>query len=288
MRVATKTAYDIVKQNLSGMKEELNRVSQVISTGKRINDLSDDPTGLAQSLGIKTTLSNIDQLGRNIDFGKSWLIAAEGALGNVQDLISSTKTLCVEMASASKSTASRLMAAESIAQSMEEMITLANTKVGGKYIFGGSDTDSLPFNDDASYSGNDIPFAVKAGNNTMIEVGSDGGALFSNIFSTLNDLITDLKNDNIEGIRDTMDSLEGHFGDISLKVSDVGLKMNRMEIRENILQGLKISNTERLSQVEDADIAESVINLKAVETAYQAALSSSASVMRLSLVDYLE
>jgi flagellar hook-associated protein 3 FlgL len=266
----------------------LNRSNRVISTGRRINDLSDDPVGLTQSLEIKATLSNIDQLGRNISFGKSWLTAAEGTLGNVQDLLSDAKALCVGMASASKSTANRLMAAETIAQSMKEVITLANTKVGGKYIFGGSDTDSIPFDEDGSYNGNDIPFAVKAGNSTLIEVGSDGGALFSNIFTTLSDLITDLKNDNIQGIRDTMDSLEGHFDDISLKVSDVGLKMNRMEIRENILQGLKITNTERLSQVEDADMAEAVMNLKAVEAAYQAALSSSASVMRLSLVDYLE
>ncbi|MCD6297532.1 MAG: flagellar biosynthesis protein FlgL, partial [Deltaproteobacteria bacterium] len=61
----------------------------------------------------------------------------------------------------------------------------------------------------------------------------------------------------------------------------------RMEIKENIFQDLKISNTERLSKIEDADIAEAIMDLKAKELAYQAALASSAKVMKMSLVDYM-
>jgi flagellar hook-associated protein 3 FlgL len=75
---------------------------------------------------------------------------------------------------------------------------------------------------------------------------------------------------------------------MSAKISEIGSKMNRMEIKENILQGLTISNTEQLSRIEDADIAEAVMNLKSVEVAYQAALASSSSIMELSLMDYLK
>ena len=65
-------------------------------------------------------------------------------------------------------------------------------------------------------------------------------------------------------------------------------QMNRMEIKDKIFQDLNFSNTERLSKIEDADIAEAVMNVKAAELTYQAALASSSKVMTLSLVDYLQ
>lgn len=288
MRVATKTVYDLVKYNLSNISGKMSDANKVVSTGKNIVDLSDDPIGLTQVLEIRSTLDNIDQVGRNISLGNSWLAATEGALGNVQNLISDTKALCVEMASATKSTAHRQTAAEIVKNSLDEIIALANTQVNGRYIFAGSDTDTLPFEQDGSYNGNDSPFSIKAGNDTVIQIGNDGEAIFSDILASLSNLITDLQSDDMDGIRSTMDSLGLHFDDISTKISDVGSKMNRMEIKENILQELTISNTDRLSQIEDADIAESIMNLKAVEVAYKAALASSSSIMQLSLVDYLK
>ena len=81
----------------------------------------------------------------------------------------------------------------------------------------------------------------------------------------------------------------GHFDDISTKISDVGSKMNRMEIKDKIYQDLNFSNTERLSKIEDADITEAIMNVKAAELTYQAALASSSKVMTLlTLVDYLK
>ena len=61
-----------------------------------------------------------------------------------------------------------------------------------------------------------------------------------------------------------------------------------MEIKNNIYQDFNLTNTERLSNIEDADIAEAVMNVKAAELTYQAALASSSKVMTLSLVDYLK
>jgi flagellin-like hook-associated protein FlgL len=114
MRVANKTIYDIIKFNLGNITEELNKANKIVSTGKRITDLSDDPVGITQALDIKSTLSNIEQLERNINFGKPWLNSAESALSSVQNLISDARALCVEMATATKGAAERASAANTI------------------------------------------------------------------------------------------------------------------------------------------------------------------------------
>ncbi|MCD4716276.1 MAG: flagellar hook-associated protein FlgL [Desulfobacterales bacterium] len=288
MRVANKTIYDMVKFNLGKITEELNHANKVVSTGKRISDLSDDPVGLTQALNIKSALSNFEQLGRNITTGNSWLTASESAMSNVQNLISDAKTLCVQMATATIGTEERASAAETVQNTLEEVISLANTQLNGLYIFSGSKTDTAPFSQDGTYNGDNNPFTIKIGRDSSVQVGSDGGAVFGTIFNTLSDLKDALGANDFDGIQTAMINLDTHFDHVSNKISDVGSKMLRMEIKENIFQDLKISNTERLSEIENADITEAIIDLQAKELVYQAALASSAKVMELSLVDYIK
>jgi flagellar hook-associated protein 3 FlgL len=288
MRVANKAIYDSVKYNLGSISEELNKANEIATTGKRINTLSDDPVGLTQSLNIRSALSSIDQMGRNISYGNSWLTASESALTNVQNIISDTKALCVQMASGTTGADQRASAAETVQNMLEEIVSLANTDVAGNYIFSGSKTDTIPFEQNGTYHGDNDPFTIKISKNSTVEVGSDGQAMFGNIFSTLSNLKTALENNDVSGIQNAMDNLDGHFDDISAKISDVGSKMNRMEIKDKIYQDLNFSNTERLSKIEDADIAEAIMNVSAAELTYQAALASSSKVMKLTLVDYLE
>ena len=119
-------------------------------------------------------------------------------------------------------------------------------------------------------------------------MGRDGNEVFGTIFITLSKLKVALEGNDVAGIQASLTDLTAHFNEMSTKISDIGSKMNRMEIKENIFQDLKIVNTDRLSTIEDADIAEAIMNLKAKELAYQAALASSSRVMQLSLVDYLK
>ena len=289
MRVANKAIYDAVKYNLGSISEELNKANEIVTTGKRINNLSDDPVGLTQSLNIRSTLESIEQMGRNISYGNSWLTASESALTSVQNIISDTKALCVQMASGTTGADQRSSAAGTVQNMLDEIVSLGNTDVTGNYIFAGSKTDTIPFDQDGTYNGDNNAFAIKISKNSTVEVGSDGEEVFGNIFNTLSNLKTALETNDLGGIQDAMGYLDGHFDDISAKISDVGSKMNRMEIKDKIYQDLNFSNTERLSKIEDADIAEAIMNLSAAELTYQAALASSSKVMTLlTLVDYLK
>jgi len=234
-------------------------------------------------------------MGRNLNMGKSWLDAAESALTLTQGFIAETKALCVQMATGTTSEGARSSAAVSVQNTFEEIVSLANTSVGGRYIFSGSKTDTAAFSQSGTYNGDNNVFTIKIGKDATVEVGSDGAAVFQpsgagtddDVFNTLSNLKSALENNNINGIGDAMDKLEGHLEQFSNKISDIGSKAIRMEMKEKIFQDLNITVTERLSRLEDADITEAIIELKEKEVAYQAALASSAKVMKLSLVDYI-
>jgi len=210
-------------------------------------------------------------------------------LNGVQELISDAKALSVQMSSATTGAAQRASASLTVQNILDEIVSLANTEVGGRYIFSGSKTDTAPFSSDGiTYNGNDEPFAVKIGRDATVQVGRDGEEVFGTIFTTMSDLRDDLNSNNVAGIQASLTGLSANFNEMSSKISDIGSKAGRMEIKENIFQDLKIVNTDRLSAIEDADIADAIIDLKEKELAYQAALASSSRVMQLSLVDYLK
>jgi flagellar hook-associated protein 3 FlgL len=291
MRIANKSIYDSVTFQLGNITEDLAKANEVVSTTKRINHLSDDPVGLNQVLNIKSFLSNIGQLERNITIGKSWLIAGESALTSTQNMLTDMRALCVQMASSTVGEDERRSAAEKVQNTLDELVSLANTQVNGRYIFAGSDTDNTPFDASGNYSGDNNPFSLKIGKDATIEVGSDGENVFksagNDLFQTLTDLAAALQGNDIGGIQNALTNLENNSDHIGSKIADLGSKMLRMEMKENILSEIEISNTERMSKLEDADIAEAILVLKAKETAYQAALAASSRVLKVSLVDYM-
>jgi flagellar hook-associated protein 3 FlgL len=286
MRIATKTIYGMAKYHLGAIAEEMYKTNEVIASGKKINRPSDDPVGMTQCLQLKSELSNIEQLQSNITLGTSWLTSAESALTQVQDLISDAKALCTQMATSTTDAGQRSSAALEIENAREEIIALANTEVGGRYLFAGSDSDAVPFDEDGVYSGNDNGFTIKIGKDATLEIGRDGGDMFSDVFSTFQDFKDALEANDLGGIQGAMDQLDDQFDNVSSQISDVGSKMVRLETRSSILDSLNLTTTKRLSDIEDTDITDAVIDLESIEVTYQAALASSAAIMKLSLVDY--
>jgi flagellar hook-associated protein 3 FlgL len=299
MRIANKMIYDHIVTQLNSTATAMANANKVISTGKRINDLSDDPVGLVTVLDLRGSLANMEQLQDNISMGRSWLNMGESVLGETEEILTQAKTMAIEMSSSSREAADRAMSAEVVDGYMREILSLANTQVSGRSIFAGTKTDTDPFYYDETgtgevvYNGNSTPFAIQLGSGIQVDIGRDGREIYgtnwddNNIFKTLVDFKTALETDDVAAIQGIIDKLETHLETIRSVSADTGSKSIRLDVKERIVEDLTLSYTERTSSIEDADIAEAVVNLQSKELAYQAALSSSAKVMNLSLVNYI-
>lgn len=304
MRVATSMVYSFVRSSLADITRDLNDASETVITGKRINTLSDDPMGMVNATGIKSTLKGLDQLERGLSLGKTWLTASESALTQAQNLVSDAKTLAIQMANSSISSSNRENAAIMVQHQLEQLVSLANTQVGDRYIFSGNHTDTPPFELDADgniereadesvrYQGDNHPFAIKTEGGSTLTIGGDGNAVFSQIFVTLANfkeaLKEPLENDAMEKINAAMDALDTDFEHLNGRITAVGSQMTRLDMKFTMYQELKINGTERLSALEDADIIAAITHLEQMQLSYQAALSSSSKLMSTSLLDYLK
>jgi len=170
---------------LGNLTEDLKDSNEVVSSQKQINEISDDPLGLSQTLSLSNTLGYLDQIERNVTMGKSWLESVENAMGSVNDLILEAKTEVTRLANDSTTSDERASAIERIDNIIEQIITLGNTQVNGSYVFGGTITDEAPLvydtesePDEVIYVGNEIAFEIRTDQAAGVEVGRVGSETF--------------------------------------------------------------------------------------------------------------
>ena len=290
MRVPNSVITSNVTFGLGRLTSAMDRANLTIASQKQILSMADDPSALLQIMNLRSDMSYVDQLNRNIAMGRTWLTASESALTSVQDLITEANLLAVQMGSDNVGSGERQAAAEAIQGFLETAVSLGNSTVGDRYIFAGSQTDSPAFTlagTAVAYEGDSTAFAVRISKESFVTVGGDGGAVFGDLFTTLADLKTALENNDGQAIRDQMTNLDSAYDRIDGNISRIGGRGVRLDARENILADVQLADTERLSSLEDVDYAEAAVELAAVETAYQAALSAASKVLNISLVDYL-
>ncbi len=208
MRVPNISTYATSTYQLGNLTNDLKDANEVVSTQKRINRMSDDPVGLSQVINLRTSLKNLDQIGKNVSMGKSWLSNVETSLNSVNDLILSAKTEANRLVNASAGADERQNAVKRIDDIINQIVSLGNSQVNGNYIFSGTDTNVKPleYNDndispDVYYKGSDTDFSIKSDRNLNVKVGRSGKTTFWNdkidINSTNNTIV--FKEDNGHG-----------------------------------------------------------------------------------------
>lgn len=70
-------------------------------------------------------------------------------------------------------------------------------------------------------------------------------------------------------------------------VRELGFRSSSMDVLQNRVEGLRVSRTDSLSQVQDTDLAEAILELQRQDLSYQAALQVSSRVMQTSLQSFL-
>jgi flagellar hook-associated protein 3 FlgL len=296
MRIATDTIFKDMRGRIQELAEGLKTVNERLASQKKINRPADDPVGAAGALGYRTILSQMEQYGRNLNTGKSWMQSSEAALSTSTDVIVRAKEIAVQMASATQNAQTRAATAGEVGHLLDQVISLANSQVGGRYIFAGYQTGNTPFVkinngtiDTARYDGDGNDFQVAIGKNETLTAGRNGQEVFMNsgLFDTLGNLKKALEGNDVTGVQSALDGLDQALDHFNNQTADIGARTNRLEMRQGILDSLTVDFSEQLSLLEDADIAELSIELNQVQLAYQAVLLSTARVGELSLTNYM-
>ncbi len=117
---------------------------------------------------------------------------------------------------------------------------------------------------------------------------SDGGTVDDGDYHRLSLQQYNTGQDESQALLDqALDMLDSAQANLLKYSADAGARMNRLDVRENLLGGDNLRLNERLSQTKDIDVTKVATELKTYELLYQATLSSTSFISSRSLADYL-
>ncbi len=313
MRIGMNTKYNSILADLNRLSTEINSTQLKISSGKNFLRPSDDPPAAVLSMNYREGISRIDKYTQAINDGIAFLRAQESTLGDVQNLVARAKVLAIQAANATQDSNARHAIANEIHGILESILSLANSQLGEKYIFGGKKTTGYPKGEGpfklvkeslpdgqvierVVYQGSTQDFSIGYDVNMKMKLGESGQKIFmdSGIFETLIALTRTLNADNNVDykkeqydIQKLIGKLDKIYNYIAAKRGEVGAKIDHLDTKKNLYEDFKQTLQVNLGEVESADLSELAVKMQELTIAYDAALRATSMVSRLSLANYL-
>ncbi len=287
--------------DLNGISNKLSNTQRKLSSGKEINRPSDDPFGTSRAMQLRGELERINQYQRNTNDGIAWLQTTDTALASVGDVVQRARELALKGSNDVMDSVSRQTLAGEIDQLIESAKTQANASYAGRYVFGGTATDTLPYQQGAgdAFAGNTDPIAREIGPGVSVELNVAGSDVLGNgqmpgddkLLDVLRDIAGHLRGGttaDIDALRGTdLQRLDTNFDELSRLRARTGALMNRLETAQTGLTQMQETSKGLLTNVEDADMAQTIVDYTTQQTVYQSALKAGANVMQTSLLDFL-
>ena len=295
MRVTNSMILASTLRDLNGSLNRLQRSQTELATGRLITRPSDDPTKATQAMSLRTQDRVSTHRQRAAEDASGWLDTAGSTLMSGLDLMSRVKELTVQAANSGASTSqSRGAIASEMRSLRDELIAMANTKYIDRPVFNGTASGQAYDPTTGAYLGNDATVVREVSPDTTVNVNMTGEAVYGSqsapegdLFAVLGRLATAIETGDDAAVAVEHQNSDNARLRMTQAVGELGSRAARVEaIRSrNDLQKERLLQS--LSEVEDADLAQSLINVKARENAYTAALQAAAKVIPPSLVDYL-
>ncbi len=297
MRVSTLSISNTVIQQIQQLGTQQSKLQMQVATGQRIFNPSDDPTAVGRVLNLESESRALLQYERNIDRAMELSQASFSSLREMKKVSDRASEIGALGAGVTSAESARAYASE-VDQLIEQAVQLANTRFRNDYLFAGTAVDAAPYAAarDAdgritavAYAGNADRTAISLSETTSVTPGTDNATNlglrdFINGLVQLRDALN--ANDNTAVIAAQGTVLAGEDLLVS-SVAEQGGIQTRIEASRTLLTSRTDDIQKLISAEADIDLPEAVVRLNQALTSYQAALQSSASIMRLSLLDYL-
>ena len=314
MRVTNQMMANSLLANTNTLRGRTSTLMDQISSGKRINRSSEDPTAGAEVMRTQSRLQLHEQWQTNQNNARIWTRETETALGRMTGLLSRAKELAIAGSSTSIGDSARTALAPEVRGIMEDMMAMLNAKGPDGYLFGGDGTwdavanqfvNQPPFSMELDVNGDPtgnflyagtsgehqrsvgpgIALAVNLHGNRIGDSGTWDPA--NNPLSMVFKLVQDLENGSPATVQTNLDNLDQAIDQVISLRAEMGTREKRLEQLESQIQELYVHLNATLVQAQGVDMEKAIIDLTSAETTYRAALQVGARIIPPTLADFL-
>ena len=291
MRVTETTMANTSQTNLQRIQQRLQTLQEEVSSGVKLSSPGDDPLSAQQILDLQRQVNDGDQFAKNISTGNAFLSTQESALSSMGDALTRLKEIAVQMSNDTYSPEQRLNAAVEVSQIRDQLISIGNAQSGGRYVFSGFNNSTPPFASDGTYSGGSDSINISVDPSNSVAINTPGDKVLGGVVGgvgVVDSLLTALNSGTAADAQNTLSGLDNASNQVLAARTDIGARMNRLDASKNFIDNTQVYLQKVISDKQDIDIAKAISDLTQQQTAYQAALMSTAKINQMSLLNYLQ
>lgn len=302
MRVTNRQTAEMLTKDLFKNHQLLLDAQIRVTTGKRINKPSDDPLGTRDVLNYRRILASAEQYNRNVDRAYMHYELTETVLDEVDTLLKEAKQWAGTYGSGTINAGSpeENAAITRVKGIYDDIMGLANSKIGDNYIFAGHVTNAEPFSRAADYTpdayvGDDGDINILVNDNTEIKINATGEDIFERGSGSGTDIFASLKA-LIDAMETTHDptAASAEFANIQSSIEQVqkiavetSIYAKRVESAQNYLNQYQSKIEDLLDNTENVDMAQAIVEMQLQETTYLTNLQTASKIIQPSLVNYI-
>jgi flagellar hook-associated protein 3 FlgL len=324
-RVSENSSVGAINYAVGKTKGKVEDLQLKGSTLKRISKPSDDPVGNVELMAIRSQNIDATQYVRNLNFAQTQLAYTENVLEDITDLLTKAKELAVGQASSIYGPEIRAGVSKEIHQLRQQILSLANKRMGNRYLFSGQKILTRPFDQHGQYQGDKTKINVEINKDVYVPINLTGEDVFfsrpkrpyeksdlelkvdvdletpstdrgpasemsevtTSIFDELRGLENALLTDNPKIVQALLEKLDDSIDRVIAMRTEVGALTNTIVNTEANIEKSKLLNEAHKSKIEDADVTELFSELQKEQNVLKATYRSSSTLMNTSLMDFL-
>jgi flagellar hook-associated protein 3 FlgL len=286
--------------SINSIGEVMTEAQTQLSTGLKVNVVSDAPDVIAPLLEAQANLSSAQQITSNLGQVSTEVNTGEQALESATSLYDQVQTLSAEGTTSTQTASGRVGIAQQLQSIEQQMVGLANTNVNSRYIFAGDTDQTQPYTFDATqadpvsvYQGAASTRTVQAPNGTTFPIALTAQQIFdstdptTNVFTSINNMVTALTSNDQTAISAANSGLSGVSTYLNSQLAFYGTAQDAVSAATTSAATLVTQLQTQISGMQDANETQSILNLTQAQTEQQAALQSFQQIPRTSLFNYL-
>lgn len=264
---------------LSKATHSLDTTYKRLSSGYRINSAKDDAAGLQISDRLTSQINGLKQGNRNANDGIALAQTAEGALDEVHTMLQRIRTLSVQAANGTNTTADRTSIQGEVSQLCSEINRIAcKTTFGKQEILSGAGKGLVDAKGKISFqvgaNANDTTSVSLSSGFTIAQMsGAHGGTDSGKLIDDADARGKTFDVSTASKAQSVLADIDSYIGYVDKKRGEFGAVQNRLESTISNQSNIAENESDARSRIRDTDYAEEAANLSQQNIIQQAATS---------------
>ena len=286
--------------DLNQISDSMQQAQNQVTTGLKVSQVSDQPDVISTLLATRASLSTSQQISSNLGQIGTEVDSGEQALQSAVTLFDQVQTLGASGVTSTSTADTNATLAQQAGSVLQEMVGLADTNEGGRYIFAGDSDQQAPYTVDltqtppvSAYQGSAATRVAQHPDGSTFAVSLTAQTIFdssdptTNVFSAITNLQTALADNDTAAIQ-TANAGLSKIGDyLNQQLAFYGNVQDKITQATNYASTQQTQLQTQIANLQDADLTSSILTLNQDQTQEQAALQSEARIPRTTLFDFL-